>query len=90
MAYQIKISKDAEKDLLTAKCYYRVSGLEQNFDKDFKSQISYIRANPFLFQTYYRNIRRAHFDSFKYAIHFILHHDVVYILRILHHKQKFK
>jgi hypothetical protein len=90
MAYQINVSKDAEKDILTAKCHYRVSGLEQTFDADFKSQISYLRANPFLFQIYYRNVRRAHFNTFKYSIHFIVHNDAVYILRVLHHKQKFK
>jgi len=90
MAYQIKVSKDAEKDLVTAKCHYRVSGLEQAFDIDFKNQISYLKANPFLFQIYYRNIRRAHFNMFKFSIHFIIHKDTVYILRILHHKQMFK
>lgn len=90
MAYQINVSKDAEKDLLTAKCHYRASGLEQTFDIDFKGQISYLQANPFLFQVYYRNIRRAHFNNFKYSIHFIIHKEEGYILRILHHKQKFK
>ncbi len=28
MAYQIKVSKDAEKDILTAKCHYRITKLE--------------------------------------------------------------
>lgn len=89
MAYQINVSKDAEKDLLTAKCHYRVSGLEETFDTDFINQIAYLKANPFLFQIYYRNVRRAHFNTFKFSIHFIIHNEVVYILRVLHHKQKF-
>ncbi|NHF60365.1 type II toxin-antitoxin system RelE/ParE family toxin [Flavobacteriaceae bacterium TP-CH-4] len=90
MAYQINVSKDAEKDILIAKCHYRISGLEQTFDSDFTSQISYLRANPFLFQIYYRNVRRAHFNNFKYSIHFIVQNKVVYILRVLHHRQRFK
>ena len=90
MAYQINVSKDAEKDILTAKCHYRISGLEESFDNDFKSQIAYLKANPFLYQIYYRNVRRAHFSTFKYSVHFIIHNDAVYILRVLHHKQKFK
>lgn len=90
MQYQINISKEAEKDLLTAKCHYRLSGLEQTFDIDFVSQITYLRVNPFLFQVYYRNVRRAHLNTFKYAIHFIIHNDIIYVLRVLHHKQKFK
>ena len=90
MAYRINISKDAEKDILTAKCHYRISGLEHSFDGDFISQIEYLKANPFLFQIYYRNVRRAHFNTFKFSIHLIINNDSVYILRVLHHKQKFK
>lgn len=90
MGYQINVSKDAEKDILTAKCHYRISGMEEDFDKDFMIQIDYLRANPFLFQIYYRNVRRVHFSGFKYSIHFIVQNDSVYILRVLHHKQKFK
>ena len=90
MVYRINVSKEAEKDLLTAKCHYKVSRSEDTFDNDFKSQIAYLKANPFLYQIYYRNVRRAHFNTFKYSIHFIIHNDVVYILRVLHHKQKFK
>ena len=89
MAYQISISKDAEKDLLTAKCHYRISGLEEIFDNDFLKQLAYLKANPLLFQIYYRNVRSAHFNSFKFSIHFIIQNDTVYILRILHHLQKF-
>ncbi|MBT8183361.1 MAG: type II toxin-antitoxin system RelE/ParE family toxin [Eudoraea sp.] len=90
MEYQVKVSKDAEKDILTAKCHYRISGLEKLFDDDLIEQVAYLKANPFLFQIYYRNIRRAHFNNFKYSIHFIVQSDTVYILRVLHHKQKFK
>ena len=90
MAYQINVSKDAEKDILTAKCHYRISGLEQAFDVDFRNQIEYLRANPFLFQIYYRNIRRIHFANFKFSVHFFTQNEIIYILRVLHHKQKFK
>lgn len=90
MVYQVKVSKDAEKDILTAKCYFRISGLERQFDDDLIKQITYLKANPFLFQIFYRSVRRAHFDNFKYSVHFIVKDDTVFILRILHHKQKFK
>lgn len=90
MAYKINVSKDAEKNLLTAKYHYKISGLEDTFDNDFKNQITYLKANPFLYQIYYRNVRRTHFNMFKYSIHFIIHKDAIYILRVLHHKQKFK
>jgi len=89
MVYQIKISEKAERELLIAKCYYRVSNLENLFDSDFKKQINYLESNPFLFRFYYRNVRIVHFNNFKYSIHFISKNKVIYILRILHHKQEY-
>ena len=88
MAYQIKVSKDAEKDLRTAKFHFAISGLENEFDKDFLTHIDYLKGNPFLFQMYYRKVRRIHFRAFKYSIHYIIENEIVYILRILHHKQE--
>ena len=41
MVYQINVSKDAEKDLITAQCYYRERGLEEDYNEDFKLQIDY-------------------------------------------------
>jgi len=90
MAYQVNISTDAEKDLQTAKCFYRISGLEKDFDTDFVGQIEYLKNNPFLFQVYYRNVRRLHFHHFNYSIHYFIKRQSVYILRILHHKQDYK
>ncbi len=90
MGYSIKISKTAEKDFLTAKCYYAISDLETDFITDFKVQINYLKINPFLFQIYYRNVRRLHFNGFNYSIHYIVKSDVVYVLRILNHKQHYR
>ncbi len=87
MAYKIRMSKDAEKDLITAQCYYRAKDLEDEFNEDFKLQLEYLKANPYLIQLYYRQIRRIHFNQFKYSIHFIIRNEIVYILKILGHKQ---
>ncbi len=89
MEYPVSVSKDAERDILTAKCHYRISGVEKSFDDDLVRQVSYLRANPFLFQIYYRNVRRVHFNRFPYSIHYVIKNDIVYILRVLHHGQKF-
>ncbi len=90
MVYQIKVSKEAERELSIAKCYYRISNLETLFDSDFKKQVNYLEVNPFLFRFYYRNVRRVHFNNFKYSIHYVIKNKVIYILRILHHKQDYK
>ncbi|MBC7000102.1 type II toxin-antitoxin system RelE/ParE family toxin [Cytophaga sp. FL35] len=75
---------------MTAICHYRVSGLEGSFKADITKQISYLKANPFLFQVFYRNVRRVQFNEFLYSIHFTISDQQVWILRILHHKQNFE
>ncbi len=87
MEYPINISKDGEKDLQTGKCFYRFSGLEDDFNTDFIGQIAYLKSNPFLFKVYYRNVRRLHFQDFNYSIHYLIREQNVSILRILNHKQ---
>jgi hypothetical protein len=90
MAYQINVSRDAEKDLIIAQCYYRERDLEDVYNEDFKLQLEYLKANPYLIQLYYRQVRRIHFSQFKYSIHYIIKNGIVYILRILGHKQYYK
>jgi plasmid stabilization system protein ParE len=87
MEFQIKISQEAEKDLQTAKCFYRAKGIENQFDKEFLAQIAYLKLNPYLFQLYYRSVRKVHFDTFKYSIHYIIEKEEILILRVLHQLQ---
>lgn len=89
MEYQIKVSQEAERDIILAKCHYKISGQDKIFDKDLLAQIDYLKVNPYLIQIYYRDVRRIHFKNFLYSIHFIIKHESVYILRVLHQKQKF-
>lgn len=86
MGYQINVLKDAEKDIIIAKCHYRIVGLKDDLDNDFLAQMDYLGTNAF----YYKNVRRVHFKEFKYSIRFIIQIDTGYILRLLHHKQKVK
>ncbi|WP_202029253.1 type II toxin-antitoxin system RelE/ParE family toxin [Galbibacter mesophilus] len=87
MEYRINISSEAERDIQKALCYYKMSNLESAFSSDFINQIEYLKSNPFLFQLYYKKVRRIHFSKFNYSIHYFVEEDVVYILRILHVKQ---
>ena len=90
MEYRIKVSKQAERDLIKARCHFKVYDLEEEFDNDLKKQTGYLKVNPFLFQVYYRNVRMVHFEEFRYSIHYIIKKDRVYILRVIHQKQRFK
>ena len=49
MGYKIRMSKDAEKGLITAQCYYRDKDLEDVINEDFKLQ--YLKANPLFNKT---------------------------------------
>lgn len=87
MAYQIKVSNEAERQLSIAQCFYKASSLDDLFNQDFLKLINSLEANPLVFRAYYRNVRRTYFDNFKYSIHYIVNKREVYILAILHHKQ---
>lgn len=89
MGFQIKVSKEAEKDLLKAECHYKFLGQENTFNDDFVTQLKYLKANPYLFQIYYKNVRVIHLKQFKYSIHYIIENDIVYILRLLHQNEEF-
>ena len=89
MEYQIKISKEAEKDLIKGKCHYKLSSQENAFNNDFLNQLKYLKANPYLFQIYYRNVRVIHFKLFRYSIHYIIENNIVYIFRLIHQNQKY-
>ena len=90
MEYQIKVSEEAEKDIVLTRCHYKALVQEKIFDKDFVTQIEFLKANPHMFQIYYRNVRRIHFKNFLYLLHFVIENESVYILRLLHQKQKFE
>ena len=87
MEYEIKVSKEAEKDMLLAKYHYKVSGQDIEFDNDLITQLAYLKENPYLIQLYYKNIRKVPFKHFLYSVHFIVKDKTVYILRVLHQKQ---
>jgi len=90
MAYQIQVSKESEKDLAKAICHYKIKGVEENFLDDFITQINYLKWNPFLFQIRYKNIRKIHFSNFKYSIHYLVENQIVFILRILNHREEYE
>ena len=89
MGFRVRISKEAERDLQTAMCHYKVTGMENSFIQDLKDVLGYLTTNPPLFQVYYRNVRRAHFPNFIYSVHYTVNGDEVSVLRLLHHKQNF-
>lgn len=89
MAYKVHISKEAQIELGTAECYFRIKNLEKEFLSDFSRQLRFLRTTPESFQIKYRGIRAVLFERFNYSIHYIIKKNEVFILRILNQRQDF-
>lgn len=87
MTYNIRISKQAKADIRRAVYHYESVYLADDYLSDLNTQIQYIRQNPYLFQIYYRRIRKCHFKRFPYSIHYTISDSSVDIFRVIHQKQ---
>lgn len=83
MAFLIKISPVAEKDLVLAFYYFESLIKERAFIDELATLLKYLRKNPYLFQVYYKEVRIVHFTKFNFSIHYLVSNETVYILRIL-------
>ncbi len=89
MAYKVQISKEAQIELGTAECYFRLKNLERDFLSDFARQLQFLKTTPTSFQVKYKTIRIVQFEKFNYSIHYIIQDKQVLILRILNQRQDF-
>ncbi|MDT0687963.1 type II toxin-antitoxin system RelE/ParE family toxin [Autumnicola psychrophila] len=89
MTYKVLISKEAEIELATAECYFRVRNLHRDFLNDFKRQLEFLENTPASFQKKYREVRIVNFNQFNYSIHYVISEDKVLLLRILNQRQNF-
>jgi plasmid stabilization system protein ParE len=72
MAYQIKISQQAEKELDEVMGWYEEekSGLGITFLNHFFNWIAYLKDNPYLYQEIYKKYRRVLMKKYPYAIYY--------------------
>lgn len=49
--------------------------------------LDYLKEYPLHFPKRYREIRIARTAIFSYSVHYLVEHDLIIVLRILHHKQ---
>ena len=92
MNYSIKFEKGALENFRDAIGYYEniSKNLADKFHKEFWNTIDCIKREPLLYQFRYKAIRIAHLKTFPFGIHFIIDKDVIFIFKILHHKQYYK
>lgn len=92
MSYILLFEDNVHHEYLKSRDYYFDISIElgNRFDLDFKQTLEYLKQNPLHFSTRYYNVRIALFDTFPFAIHFMVEGNVIYILKVLHTKRFFK
>ena len=91
MNYQIIYHTDVEKDIRSNKKWYKEqqAGLEKRFVLAVKEAISYIIANPLMFELKYKNTRVAFTKTFPFGVHYQFDNkSKITILTILHTSKK--
>lgn len=92
MVYFIEISEEAQLNIKEVLLYYSdVSiALKDSFEVELSKSVELLAKNPLHHQERYRKIRIAFTEVFPYGIHYIIEHQHIYILKILHTKRFFK
>jgi plasmid stabilization system protein ParE len=72
MAYQIKITQQAEDELDEVVGWYEEekSGLGVTFLNHFFNRVAYLKDNPYLYQEVYKIYRRVLMKKYPYAIYY--------------------
>lgn len=72
--YKISIDTDALNDIQNATDWYneQSSGLGTRFQKQVKSQINFLKSNPFAFTTRYNDVRCMLIKKFSFLVHFTI------------------
>ncbi len=89
MGYQVKLLREADRELKLAECYFEAWNKKNEFLRDFNHQIDRIEENPLLFQVRYRNIRIVKFEHFSYSVHYIIMNQEVIVIAILGQNQSY-
>ena len=90
MSYIIKIKKSARADLLIVLSYYEEKDkkLSENFSNYFDYLLKQVFLTPFIYQIFYKNIRRIPLgQKFPYNIFYTIDKDIIYILAVVHEKR---
>lgn len=89
MAFRVRLSIDADRELKKAECFYEAMDKKMEFLIDFDEHIEFLEQNPYLFQIRYRNVRIAHFKIFPYSLHFNIINENVTVLNIVRQSQSY-
>lgn len=89
MAFRVRLSIDADRELKKAECFYEAMDKKMEFLIDFDEHIEFLEQNPYLFQIRYRNVCIVHFKIFPYSLHFNIIDGTVTVLNIIRQSQSY-
>ncbi len=89
MAFRVRLSIEAERELKKAECFYDALDKRMEFLIDFDEHIEFLEKNPYLFQIRYRNVRIVHFRIFPYSLHYNIQGEEVTVLDIMRQSQSY-
>lgn len=89
MSFNVNVRRAAELDLAEAQLWYEKqrSGLGTEFLSEVSQVIDRLAATPLIYQTVYRDVRRAIVHRFPYLIWYRVLGKVVTILACTHGRQ---
>jgi len=84
--FKIIINPYAEQDIREAKNWYddKQDNLGSELLQEIQLTLNHVKANPFLFQTVKKNIRRAFLKRFPYALFYSVHKSTVTVFAVFH------
>jgi toxin ParE1/3/4 len=92
MAYNLVLSFAAENDLEKIIKWYgkENTDLIKKFVKEFEEKLQIIILNPFLFQEFYKDYRKANTGKFPYKMVYRISNESIVIIAIVHNKRHSK
>lgn len=86
MAFNIRIRREAEKDLQEAFDYYQTcrAGLGHEFLMCVEAALDSIQRNPLKYPQIHKNILRNFVHRFPFGIYYLIKQDVIIVIAVLH------
>lgn len=86
MAFRLKFSARALQEIGEARIWYETQnpGLGEEFVAAIELQLKRLEQAPMLYAEVIPKVHRALLPRFPYGLFYVVHHDLVYVLAVLH------
>lgn len=86
MSFTLEITEEAESEAREAFLWYNEVDhiLADRFESELSQAMNSIIDNPNKYQIRYKSIRIKFLESFPYGIHYVVEHETILVLGIIH------